>query len=719
MPSASGRTAAIAITAVLACTGALATTVPGTAAPAPQGVETLATTPPRTPLAGDAIYFVMTDRYRDGNPANNEGGGAAWSTGGFDPADPAMWHGGDLAGLTGRCDPSDPQDDGLARLARLGFTAVWITPPFVNRAVQGSSAGYHGYWFMDLSKPDPHLGTQAEFEAFTACAQRLGIKVILDVVANHTADAFSYREGSAYVPVDERPYRSAAGRRFDPMRFAARNEPLPRLSMKVSFPKRPVIDPSLRGAKVPAILNEPTRYHNRGDIDWGTCSGVCEMDGDFYGLDDIMTEDAEIVRALGGAYGDWVERYGIAGFRLDTAKHVDPSFWRRFLPIVGERAAAAGNPSFTSFGEVWLEDPVQLAGQMHARGLPSVLDFPFQSTVRRFATQDATGRSLALLFADDDRYASATTSAYGLATFLGNHDMGRIGYFLATDSPDEGTALLQRSLLAHDVLMLTRGVPVVYYGDEVGMTGSGDGRDQRARQDMFPTQVETWRVEERIGGQPIADGSSFDESSPLEARVRTLTGLRASHPALAQGAQITRYADDTVFAASRIDATDRREYLIAFNTSGDPTTVVVPTSTPDTTWVPLLGGGGSFSSASSGDLRIALPPRGTLVLRAAGQLPPPVDPSVSVRIGPDRASGTYAARATVPGTDPATVTFVVRRPGGAWRVLASDDARPFRAYLDPQVLGRGTRVQVSAIVTATSGARGVSSTVPVRLAPLD
>ena len=101
--------------------------------------ENLATSSLRSPIAADSFYFVMTDRYRDGDPANNAGGvvGGPSKTG-YEPTSDAFYHGGDLAGLTGRCDPDDPADDGLARIKRLGFTALWITPPFVQRTVQGT-----------------------------------------------------------------------------------------------------------------------------------------------------------------------------------------------------------------------------------------------------------------------------------------------------------------------------------------------------------------------------------------------------------------------------------------------------------------------------------------------------------------------------------------------------------------------------------------------------
>lgn len=697
--------------AVLTAAGLTAGLAVGSAS-ADDSLTSFAAQSVRSPIAQDRFYFVMTDRYRDGDPSNNTGGvsGGLEQTG-YEPTSDAYFHGGDLAGLTGRCDPADPDDDGLARLKRLGFTAVWITPPFVQRTVQGSSAAYHGYWFLDLTRPDPHLGTEQEFAAFTACAQRLGIKVFVDVVVNHTADVISYPQGNAFVSLAKAPYRTATGRVFNPWSYTD-GTAFPRLSARRSFAKTPVVDPEYRTAKAPAVLNQVTRYHNRGDIAWGSCVGRCEMDGDFSGLDDIMTEDWTVVRALADAYGDWITRYGIDGFRIDTAKHVDPYFFGRWLPLVQQTATAAGRPQFTSFGEVWLTDAAQLSEMMLDRQLPSVLDFPYQDAVRQYVTGKAGGGLLAAVFGEDDYYTSATTNAYGLTTFLGNHDMGRIGFFLSTETQASGQPLLERALLAHDLLYLTRGVPVVYYGDEVGMTGSGDGTDKRARQDMFATQVQEWQREERIGGSPIGSGTSFAESTALEARLRDLARLRTEHPALATGAMITRYGSGGMFAASRIDSGRRLEYLVAFNTSDQPTSATIATATPGATWQPLLGGAAATSDGS-GAVALTLPPRSSTVLVADRALPTPGAPSVSVRVGKDRVTGRYRLAAEVPGADPSTVTFLLRRPGGSWTVAGTDDARPFRVFVPP---GRGS-VEVAAVVTDTAGQRAATSPVRVRIAP--
>lgn len=697
--------------AALAAAGLAVGTAVGSAS-ADSGFDSLAAPSVRSAIASDTFYFVMTDRYRDGQSANNDGGrtGSVETTG-FDPTSDAYYHGGDLAGLTGRCDPADPSDDGLARIKRLGFTAVWITPPFVQRTVQGTSAAYHGYWFLDITRPDPHVGTEAEFASFMACAKKLGLKVFLDVVVNHTADVITYPEGTAYVPIGRAPYRTSAGRVFNPWSYTA-GTAFPRLSATRSFAKTPTVPAPLRGVKGPAVLNEVTRYHNRGDISWGSCVGRCEMDGDFYGLDDLMTEDWTVVRALAEAYGEWITKYGVDGFRLDTAKHVDPYFFGRWLPLVQQAATAAGKPAFTSFGEIWFTDAARLSEMMLDRQLPSVLDFPFQDAARAYVTGKAGGGSLAALFAEDDYYTSATTNAYGLTTFLGNHDMGRIGFFLTTQTQAQGQPLLERTLLAHDLLYLTRGVPVVYYGDEVGMTGSGDGTDKNARQDMFPTQVAQWQQEERIGTPPVGTGSSFDESTATEARLAELAALRAKHPALATGAMIPRYGKDSVFAASRIDGQDLREYVVAFNSADAEATALVPTSTPNSSWSPLLGGSPARSDGA-GLVSVTVPARSSLVLQAVARLPQPAAPSISVRMGKDFVTGRYRLTATVPGSDPSTVTFVMRRPGGAWRVIGTDDARPFRVFVPP---AKGT-AEVAAVVTDIIGQRASASPLRVRIGP--
>lgn len=159
----------------------------------------------------EVIYFVLPDRFENGDPGNDRGGlsGGPLRTG-FDPARKGFYHGGDLKGLTKRLD----------YVQGLGATAIWLGPIFKNKPVQGGpgqeSAGYHGYWITDFTTVDPHLGTEADFRAFVDAAHARGMKVYMDIIANHTADVIQMREcrGRSACPYRSRaayPYQRRVG----------------------------------------------------------------------------------------------------------------------------------------------------------------------------------------------------------------------------------------------------------------------------------------------------------------------------------------------------------------------------------------------------------------------------------------------------------------------------------------------------------------------------
>ena len=206
----------------------------GPAPPAGAQLAALAKPPVYAPIAAQRIYFVMTDRYANGDPTNDRGGltGSA-SQSGFDPTDTGYYHGGDLKGLTGDC--TDPVHGLAQESAALGFNSIWITPPFGQVTVQGSSAAYHGYWIRDFTSIDPHLGTDADFGAFVSCAHSLGLKVILDVVVNHTGDVILI--GGPYIGPEQIPYRDCHGKPFVASRYAS-GKTFPCLSAQY-IPRRP------------------------------------------------------------------------------------------------------------------------------------------------------------------------------------------------------------------------------------------------------------------------------------------------------------------------------------------------------------------------------------------------------------------------------------------------------------------------------------------------
>ena len=237
----------------------------------------------------------------------------------------------------------------------------------------------------------------------------------------------------------------------------------------------------------------------------------------------------------------------------------------------------------------------------------------------------------------------------------------------------------------------------------------GRGGDQAARQDMFPTQVDEWKTQERVGSPPIGNGSSFDVTNPIEGVLRALGALRDAHPALSTGATIPRLASKSLFVVSRIDRAARREYVVAFNSGTAAGKVTVTTATPSSSWSLLFGSAEPAKSAANGRLAFTVPPLSAVVLRADGDLPKRAAPKPALRFGTDPLSGTLkVASATVSTADPVSVAFAARRGSGAWRRLATDDSPPYRAFVEPGRYRKGERIDLVAIGTATDGSVAVS-----------
>jgi glycosidase len=694
--------AGAALCATVAASAAVGSPAPTSAPPSGPALAGLSAPPTRSALATQRVYFVMTDRYANGDPSNDRGGttGSRFVTG-FDPTGAGWFHGGDFAGLRGSC---TGDTDGLGRIKALGFTSIWITPPFGQKAVQGDSAGYHGYWITDFTAPDPHLGTAAEFGALVECAHRLGLGVILDVVVNHTADVISLTGGSGgYIGPEQVPYRDCRGKAFRPARYVG--EAFPCTSARF-MPRVPVLLGADRTAKKPAWLNDPTRYHDRGDIDFSSCNQTCFEQGDFFGLDDLFTERRDVVRGLADVYATWIERYKIDGIRIDTARHVNAAFFRQWLPRIRAAATGAGVKDFAVFGEVFDSDTLALYPFVRDRGLPSLLDFPLQDQLVGYASGERGSKGIASVLSDDDYFQLGNGAAYTPPTFLGNHDMGRVGLLLRQRSGDDAT-LLRRDLLAHTLLYMLRGAPVVYYGDEVGMMGSGG--DKLARQDMFPTTVAEWRTEPRVGSPPIGSGSSFAvRDHPVATRLVELAKLRDAHPALAAGPTAVRLASGPLLALSRFDLSSRHEYVAAFNAGTRRASLTVQTSTPGSSWTTLFGASPSVRSAAAGKLTLSLDPLSAVLVRADSALPRarPVRPVLAVR--PDGLTNLVQARATLATTEPVSVAFAVKRGKGAWVRIAADDSAPYRGFLEPQRYRRGERVAVVAVARWPGGATTMS-----------
>ena len=583
-------------------------------------------------LSQDLIYFVMPDRYKDGDKKNNDNGG-------FNTSLTAFYHGGDLKGLTGTCEPGD---DGLARIKSLGFTAVWLTPVVTQQEAIGAGSGYHGYWGVDFLNVDPHLGTNADMLEFSKCAKKLGLKIILDVVTNHTGDVIKYLGNEAYLPAESKKLKN------------------------------------------PAWLNDLNNYHNVGDM--GSCWGVgnCTKLGDFYGLDDLATEKPVVYKGWADVYGKWISQYGISGFRVDTARHVDDKFFKNWSPLIQATAKKSNINDFTIFGEVFDYSTFNLMTYVRQNKIQTILDFPFQAKATEYASGYSNAAALTALFENDDYYTSAQSSASNLVTFLGNHDVGRVGYTIASKRLQPAGQLLPRTNLANALMYFSRGIPVVYYGDEVGMTGSNSGKDQFARQDMFATDIELWKNETRVGGSPIGNGDAFTATSqsPVSQYLIKLAQIRKENPALANGPMLERYSKYALYVISKKDVVENREYLVAFNNSDTDEIVEVTTATSSGGWSQVLGTTDVTTNQSK--VTFTVPALSTIVLKANSPIDQFATKFTKLSTSMDDLTGFYKVKAGLSSKDFLSVEFFARNVGSTkWISQGVDTGSPYSIFIDP------------------------------------
>ena len=431
------------------------------------------------------IYFVLTDRFDDGNPRNNDQG-----LGEHDARDGNKYSGGDIDGIRRRLD----------YVQALGATALWLTPPVLNQWHDTTHGfwGYHGYWASHFKRMDPHVGTLADYQSLSDLLHRRGMYLVQDVVVNHTGNFFSYGTGwRADDPTAD--YRPNTG-------------------------SRPVARPQ----QAPFHLNDPRRaedrragiYHWTPDIRDVTVRTE-EMNFQTSGLDDLNTENPQVRRALRDSFGYWVREVGVDAFRIDTAYHVPPEFFEDFLhatdpraPGVAHVARRTGRHDFLAFGEGFGIDPPgqtrytrklesyirgDKGGQGGRQRLAGMLNFPlYAGLVDVFARGRAPAelqRRVQDMVAADARGIDPRR----LPSFIDNHDVDR---WLAVS----GEPAMKQALLA---LMTLPGIPVLYYGTEQGLV------EQRAS--MFSA------------GWGSGGRDRFDTQAPLFRYTQAAVALRKAH----------------------------------------------------------------------------------------------------------------------------------------------------------------------------------------------
>jgi len=468
---------------------------------------------------------VVTDRFVNGDPGNDhlDQGGAHRT---FDlplpPCDGVSGNigylGGDFRGLL----------DNAGYIRDLGFTAVWLTPIVDNpdQAFTGGDpvtcdgfltdrgkTGYHGYWGVNFYRLDEHLPSPGlDFAALNRGLKARGLKTVLDVVGNHGSPAFTMPEAQPQF-----------GQVFDAQgRLVADHQNLP--------PQR--LDPA---------GNPLHRFYNTAP--------------DLAQLGDFAADNPEVMDYLVGAYLHWIGQ-GVDALRIDTIRHQPLPFWKAFADRVRAR-----HPGMYMFGEAFDYEAANIAPfTLPENGGISVLDFPMKQAMAEVFGRPRAGfeRLAPALHLEGGPYANP----YELATFYDNHDMPRL------DADDAGF------IDAHNWLFTARGIPVVYYGSEVGfMRGRAEHGGNR-----------------NYFGQERIDAAA---AHPIHRNLRRIARLRGESPALQRGLQFNlRLAGDEA-AFYRVYQKDgvHQTALVLLNKGDAPRTIVLDEYVQRGRWRDAFDGG--------------------------------------------------------------------------------------------------------------------------------
>jgi len=454
----------------------------------------------------DVIYLIMPDRFANGDPTNDEPAGAS---GTHDRANPRAYHGGDLRGIR----------EHLPYLKDLGVTALWLTPVLKNGAAQD----YHGYGAVDLYAVDPHLGTIQDYQELVAEAHKQGVKIFFDFVANHVGPKHPWVAEPPlpdwFHGTQQHHADSSAGLNST---FYGRTDK----QTTKNDPFETLVDP-----------HAPVSMSRNLTEGWF-----------FNILPDLNTEKPEVADYLLQNSIWWAETSGLDGFRLDTFPYVSRKFWSDWHARLHEIY-----PYMTTIGEVFHPDPTVTSffdgGQKRFdridSGVNTLFDFPLFFALRDILLRDAPVGRIADVLRHDSLYVHPDV----LVTFLANHDVPRF-------ASAEGSSPAKVKL-AFGLTITLRGIPELYYGDEIGLSGGADPDNRRD----FPGG---WQGDPK---NAFTAAGRTAEQQELFAYVQSLLRLRHEHSALQTGRLWHLFSDDTAYVFLRETEEDR--VLVAFNNSAE------------------------------------------------------------------------------------------------------------------------------------------------------
>lgn len=423
------------------------------------------------------IYFLMIDRFNDGNIANNDFGHGL-----HDPSRNSHYSGGDIQGVTDKVD----------YIKNLGVTAVWITPPNANQWWDPITkyTGYHGYWPISFDRIDQRYGSLDEYKDLSHALHSNGMYLIQDVIVNHIAHYYNY-DGGYNINDNTENFRLNTG-------------VIPSTPPSPPFDKYNLLDPEHAKAKI---------FHwTPGISDYSEVEQALTYQLDL--VNDLNTSNKVVRDALKKAHAFWIRDIGVDGFRLDAIKHVEHDFWNDFIHSedgIENTALKTGRGDFFTFGESFdFSDPMHTNGEEKIISyygsdekpeIKSLINFPLYIEMRRVFNGASPTRHLTFRL---NAQMKLYKDPYLVPNFIDNHDVER---FISSGN----TKALQQ---AFTLLMTIPGVPIIYQGDEQGFS--------QTRKTMF------------AGGYQSETGS-FDQKSKMYKFIQSLTHIRLNNKIFTKG----------------------------------------------------------------------------------------------------------------------------------------------------------------------------------------
>jgi alpha-1,3-glucan synthase len=518
----------------------------------------------------ESVYQFITDRFADGAPENNEG-----RYGGYDLSSVAARHGGDFKGITARLD----------YIKSLGYTAIWVSPVFQNRA-----NSYHGYGQIDFTQLDERFGTLEEMRGMVDAAHARGIYVFVDIIVNHMSDLYHF-EGRKGVAA---PFKLHTGE----YKLIPHDASESYRDFKVDNTKYP-------DGRYPVVYKDDgypayddfgisgsywfSDFHHNGDLaDYG--NPWQNHLGKIYGsLDDLRTTHPRVQDKIIAMTKSLIASTDIDGIRMDTPMQVPLEFFQKWGPAVKAHAASLGKNDFLLFAEFYCTR--ERASTMTGRGkTPPMygrnqyidnakhtfhggINYPMYWWFTDAIKNQVNGRlgEAKTLFESDKSMFDFWNPVrgefrYSHLNFYNNHDQWRM-----STAPDG----FQKTALGSAIIAFWPGLPLFYYGDEQGFKTNGTALDGWAREDMMTSLA--WKGLPTVNGKNPCETDNFDMAGPHFQWVQKLMNARRQYPALQNSDEVIERwkqsnSGNGIYAYTRVWGSQKDWALVAWNTWKDPLT---------------------------------------------------------------------------------------------------------------------------------------------------